>query len=447
MRKLLASILILSQFACKNMNETNTQLGIAPITKERIANAVIYEANIRQYSPEGSFKAFTADLPKIKELGVDIIWLMPIYPISTKNSKGSLGSYYAVSDFTQVNPEFGTMEDVKELIDQAHSLDMYVILDWVPNHTGWDHIWLTDHPEWYTQDEQGNPTHPVGTDWTDTADLNYDNLDMRAQMLSDMKSWIVNADIDGFRCDMAGMVPHDFWVNTIAELRALKPIFMMAEAWEPHLLEAGFEMVYGWDRHHLSNDLAQQSKSLDEWKNRIKEDFKRYPNEGIVMNFTSNHDENSWNGTVKERLGDAIETIAALMYTSPGMPLIYSGQEYDLDKRLLFFEKDTIDKTKGQMFEVYKKLGELKNATSALDVGANAASYSDLENSRADKVLSFKRTKGNDELVFVANLSDQLQKVSVFNQGEYTDYMRGTTQDISQEMELQAWEYRIYLNK
>lgn len=428
------------------MNETTTLSKIAPITQERVANAVIYEANIRQYSEEGSFKAFTADLPKIKELGVDIIWLMPIYPISNKNSKGPLGSYYAVSDFTKANPEFGTMEDVKDLIQKAHELNMYVILDWVPNHTGWDHVWLTEHPEWYTQDENGNPTHPVGTDWTDTADLNYDNQEMRAQMLADMKSWIVNADIDGFRCDMAGMVPHDFWANTIPELRAIKPIFMMAEAWEPHLIDAGFEMVYGWDRHHLSNNLAKQDKPISDWRTKINEDFERYPQGGIVMNFTSNHDENSWNGTVKERLGDAVETIAALMYTSPGMPLIYSGQEYDLDKRLLFFEKDTIQRNKGVMYEVYKKLGALKKATSALDVGASAASYTDLDNSIAHKVLSFKRTKGNDTLVFVVNLSSETQKVVVFNEGEYRNYTNGEIQNLSQEMTFKPWEYRIYLN-
>src|SRR6056300_1065162 len=394
MKRFILGLLLINLISCTEMNQTQTK--IAPISKERIANAVIYEANIRQYSPQGSFEAFTNDLPKLKELGVDIIWLMPIYPISTTKSKGTLGSYYAVSDYQKVNSEFGTLEDVKRLIDTAHELDMYVVLDWVPNHTGWDHVWLTQHPDWYTKDENGNPTHPVGTDWTDTADLNYDNQDMRAQMLEDMKYWINETDIDGFRCDMAGMVPTDFWEHTIAQLRAMKPIFMLAEAWEPHLIQAGFDMVYGWETHHLSNDIANGHKPIDDFRARMENVKQQYSNEAILMNFTSNHDENSWNGSVHERLGGAIETAAALMYTIAGMPLIYSGQEYDLDRRLLFFEKDSIDRTKGHMYDVYKKLGQLRKATKALDTGVEPASYQNIDNSANDKVLSFLREKADD---------------------------------------------------
>lgn len=426
------------------MNQTETK--IAPISKERIANAVIYEANIRQYSPQGSFEAFTKDLPKIKELGVDIIWLMPIYPISTTKSKGTLGSYYAVSDYQKVNSEFGDLADVKILIEKAHELDMYVVLDWVPNHTGWDHVWLKDHPEWFTKDEQGNPTHPIGTDWTDTADLNYDNQDMRAQMVEDMKYWVSETDIDGFRCDMAGMVPTDFWENTIPQLRAMKPIFMLAEAWEPHLIQAGFDMVYGWETHHLSNDIAKAHKSLNDFRNRMENVKHQYSKDAILMNFTSNHDENSWNGSVNERLGDAIETAAALMYTIAGMPLIYSGQEYDLDRRLLFFEKDSIGKTKGYMFDVYKKLGQLKKMTSALDTGVEPASYQNIDNSNADQVLSFIREKDGDQLIFVANYSSEMLNVNLHQVGIYKDFYSGESIDLANEIELAAYDYQILLN-
>ena len=426
------------------MNQTPTK--IAPISKERIANAVIYEANIRQYSPQGSFEAFTADLPKIKELGVDIIWLMPIYPISTTKSKGSLGSYYAVSDYQKVNPEFGDLDDVKTLIDSAHKLDMYVILDWVPNHTGWDHVWLQQHPEWYTKDEQGNPTHPIGTDWTDTADLNYDNHDMRAQMLEDLKYWIKEVGIDGYRCDMAGMVPTDFWEHTIPELRALKPIFMLAEAWEPHLIQAGFNMVYGWETHHLSNDISNGHKPIDDFRRRMEDVKHQYAPEAILMNFTSNHDENSWNGSAPERLNDALELAAALMYTVAGMPLIYSGQEYDLDRRLLFFEKDSIDRTKGRMFEVYKQLGQLKKSTKALDTGVDAASYQNLNNSASDKILSFVRQKDEDQLVYMGNFSNEAVSFSVDYTGILIDFYTGKQVDLTQELVLAPKAYLILLN-
>ena len=426
------------------MNQTPTK--IAPISKERIANAVIYEANIRQYSPQGSFEAFTADLPKIKELGVDIIWLMPIYPISTTKSKGSLGSYYAVSDYQKVNPEFGDLDDVKTLIDSAHKLDMYVILDWVPNHTGWDHVWLQQHPEWYTKDEQGNPTHPIGTDWTDTADLNYDNHDMRAQMLEDLKYWIKEVGIDGYRCDMAGMVPTDFWEHTIPELRALKPVFMLAEAWEPHLIQAGFNMVYGWETHHLSNDISNGHKPIDDFRRRMEDVKHQYAPEAILMNFTSNHDENSWNGSAPERLNDALELAAALMYTVAGMPLIYSGQEYDLDRRLLFFEKDSIDRTKGRMFEVYKQLGQLKKSTKALDTGVDAASYQNLNNSASDKILSFVRQKDEDQLVYMGNFSNETVSFSVDYTGILIDFYTGKQVDLTQELVLAPKAYLILLN-
>ena len=444
MKHLLLSIILINLISCSEMNQTPTK--IAPISKERIANAVIYEANIRQYSPQGSFEAFTADLPKIKELGVDIIWLMPIYPISTTKSKGSLGSYYAVSDYQKVNPEFGDLDDVKTLIDSAHKLDMYVILDWVPNHTGWDHVWLQQHPEWYTKDEQGNPTHPIGTDWTDTADLNYDNHDMRAQMLEDLKYWIKEVGIDGYRCDMAGMVPTDFWEHTIPELRALKPIFMLAEAWEPHLIQAGFNMVYGWETHHLSNDISNGHKPIDDFRRRMEAVKHQYAPEAILMNFTSNHDENSWNGSAPERLNDALELAAALMYTVAGMPLIYSGQEYDLDRRLLFFEKDSIDRTKGRMFEVYKQLGQLKKSTKALDTGVDAASYQNLNNSASDKILSFVRQKDEDQLVYMGNFSNEAVSFSVDYTGILIDFYTGKQVDLTQELVLAPKAYLILLN-
>ena len=412
MKKSLFIIALVILASCKTetkeikSNENNKD-SIASISDESLENAIIYEANIRQYSPEGTFSKFTEDIPKLKELGVKIIWVMPIFPISTTKSKGSLGSYYAISDYTKVNPEFGNLEDVKNLVNTAHKNGMYVILDWVANHTGWDHVWLKNHPEYYTKNEKGEITHTVGTDWTDVADLNYDNLEMRAEMLEDMKYWLKEVNVDGFRCDVAGMVPVDFWQNTIVELKKIKPVFMLAEGWEPNLFENAFDMGYSWDTHHRMNAIAQGKETVKNWDERMTQIDTLYKKDNILMNFVTNHDENSWSGTVKERLGDASEVMLALSYCAPGMPLIYSGQEYDMNKRLRFFEKDTILKIKTKVWPLLVKLGELKNNNKALNGGKNPAAYNKINSSDNKNILIFSREKDGDKITFLANLSNK----------------------------------------
>ncbi|MBQ4821091.1 alpha-amylase family glycosyl hydrolase [Aquimarina sp. MMG016] len=422
---------------------------LAPVNDEMMENAVIYEANIRQYSEEGSFDAFTKDIPELKKLGVKVLWVMPIYPISTTKSKGSLGSYYAISDYTKVNPEFGTIEDFRELVKAAHDNGIYVILDWVANHTGWDHVWLKDHPEYYTKNDKGEITHTVGTDWTDVADLNYDNKEMRSDMLAAMKYWLQEEGVDGFRCDVAGMVPVDFWDNTVAELKKIKPVFMLAEGWEPELMENAFDMGYGWDTHHKMNDIAQGKADAKEWDKRMVQIDTMYAADDILMNFTSNHDENSWNGTVEERMGDAKEMFAALSYVAPGMPLIYSGQEYDMDKRLLFFEKDTIIKKKGKFFPLYEKLGKLKNENPALHGGKKAASYERIKTSEDNKVLVFKREKDGSKVLFVANMTNETVEFTAEYSGKFTDYLSGTKYEGSPEQKygLDPWQYLILIQE
>ncbi|NAS31360.1 alpha-amylase [Flavobacteriaceae bacterium R38] len=456
MKKMFLTFISISIFlACKKEVKQNKEevvideVELAPVSDAIMENAVIYEANIRQYSEEGSFNAFTKDIPKLKELGVKVLWIMPIYPISTTKSKGSLGSYYAISDYTKVNPEFGTLEDFRKLVKTAHENGIYVILDWVANHTGWDHTWLKEHPEYYSKDEEGNITHTVGTDWTDVADLNYDNAEMREQMLHDMLYWVKEENIDGFRCDVAGMVPVDFWEHTIAELKKEKPVFMLAEAWEPELLDNAFDMGYGWDTHHKMNDIAQGKEGVEAWDHRMQQIDSLYDKDDILMNFTSNHDENSWNGTVFERMGDGAEAFAALSFCAPGMPLIYSGQEYDMNKRLLFFEKDTILKTKGKFFDVYKKLGELKNNNIALNGGKQPAAYTRIATSDEEHILAFERAKGENKVVFLANLSDEPVATTVDYEGTFKNYMSGTEANLEKEKtyELAPWEYIIYVDK
>lgn len=453
MKKTLFILSLIILASCKTetkdiQSNENTMDSIKPISNEALESAIIYEANIRQYSPEGTFSKFTEDIPKLKELGVKIIWVMPIYPISTTKSKGSLGSYYAISDYTKVNPEFGNLDDVKNLVNTAHKNGMYVILDWVANHTGWDHVWLKSHPEYYTKNEKGEITHTVGTDWTDVADLNYDNKEMRKEMLENMKYWLKEADVDGFRCDVAGMVPLDFWENTVTELKKIKPVFMLAEGWEPNLLENAFDMGYSWDTHHRMNAIAQGKETVKNWDDRMTQIDTLYQKDDILMNFITNHDENSWSGTVKERMGDASEVMLALSYCAPGMPLIYSGQEYDLNKRLRFFEKDTISKIKGKVWPLMAKLGNLKNNNKALNGGKNAAAYNKINSSDNKNILIFSREKGGDKLTFIANLSNKEVTFNAEKKGESIDFFTNEKIVFSKEKPLtfKPWQYKILID-
>ena len=288
-------------------------------------NAVIYEVNVRQYTPEGTFNAFAAHLPRLKELGVDILWFMPITPIGELNRKGSLGSYYSVKDYRDVNPEFGTMEDFKNLVAQAHEQGMYVILDWVANHTAWDNYLVEQHPEWYAKNDNGEMISPF--DWSDVVQLDYNQPGLRDYMADALKFWVTEANVDGFRCDVAEMVPTDFWNRARAELDQIKPVFMLAEAEVPEHHEYAFDMSYGWEFHHIMNNIAKGTMNADNIQEYLTKEAGRFPANAYRMQFITNHDENSWNGTVFERLGDAVETMAVLSYTIPGMPLIYSGQE------------------------------------------------------------------------------------------------------------------------
>ena len=443
-----------------------------PISEEVMETAVIYEANIRQYSEEGTFDAFTEDIPQLKDLGVRIIWLMPIHPISMARRKATgdlsvedikdpeerkkyLGSYYAVGDYTEVNPDYGTKEDFQELVDTAHENGIYVILDWVANHTGWDHPWIEEHPEFYTQNEQGeiidplNPATGESWGWTDVADLNYENKELWDEMVADMKYWVEEFNIDGFRADVAGEVPTELWVRAKNEMEEIKPLFMLAESEDKDLFIEAFDMGYNWEGHHIMNSIAQGKSDVADWDAYMKKIDTTYQEDDFLMNFITNHDENSWSGTVKERMGDASETFLAMSYTIPGMPLIYSGQEYGLDHRLKFFEKDSIPKTKGRVWEVMQKLGTLKNSHPALNGGKDAAEYVRLETSEDQKVLAFIRSKENEGLVFLANLSAEPVKFSLDVAGEYQDYLNseGLTLAEDQELEFEPWEYKVLLKK
>jgi len=450
MKKILFILTLALLLACKTdkknaVNNSNT--GFKPISDSVVESATIYEVNIRQYSSKGTFNAFTKDIPQLKKFGVDILWIMPIYPISVKDRKGTLGSYYAIQNYTKVNPNFGSLDDVKNLVKTAHNNGMYVIFDWVANHTGRDHVWLKEHPDFYVRDSSGKPVAPF--DWTDVAKLNYDNPAMRKAMIHDMKYWLDTTNIDGFRCDVAGNVPTDFWENAVAQLKKVKPIFMLAEAEKPELLHKAFDMQYGWQAYHIFNNIAQGKATVKAWDTYIEKNNKNLQPDDIDMMFTSNHDENSWSGTVKERLGNAAQVMAALTYAAKGMPLIYNGQEYGLNHRLKFFEKDSIPHTKGVWFKLYSKLNGLKAKYKALNGGKKPGSYTRLKTSKDKVILAFKRAKDDNSVIFIANLTNKKQSFKISLSGDFIDALNQNAIAVHKDevVNYNPWEFHFLVKK
>nr|WP_326528222.1 alpha-amylase family glycosyl hydrolase [Rhodoferax sp.] len=377
-------------------------------------NANIYEVNVRQYTPEGTLKAFAAHLPRLKKMGVDILWLMPIQPIGKQERKGTLGSYYSISDYTAVNPEFGNLDDMKALVRQAHGLGMKVILDWVANHTAWDHPWAKSHKDWYKLNAKGelfpvNFTNgPEPEYWTDVIALNYENKALWSGMIDAMQFWVTETDLDGFRCDVAGLLPTAFWEQARKELDATKPMFMLAEWSEPELHRSAFDMTYGWDLHDIMKDVPKgkaDARAFHTWVNTPKQVFPRH---AFRMHFTNNHDKNSWDGTDQELFGPAYEAMAVLSVTLPGMPLIYSGQESRLTKRLAFFEKDSIDWKNFELQAFYTELLALKRNNPALANGQYGAPV-ELLFTGNNKVFAFRRSLGTNVVTVAVNLTNAEQ--------------------------------------
>lgn len=391
--------------------------------------AVIYEVNTRQFTPEGTFDAMSEHLPRLKDLGVDILWFMPIHPISELNRKGGLGSYYAVRDYKGVNPEFGDLDSFRSLVDKAHAQGMKVIIDWVPNHTGCDNAWVTEHPDWFKLDENGKMYGPF--DWTDVYQLDYDNKDMRKAMIDAMKFWITDAGIDGFRCDVAGRVPVDFWNECRAELEKAKgegQLFMLAEAPDAPLLEHAFDMDYNWPMKDLQNAVAATRgeyryvapgadkpaelpvKNADDIIALVNEQAQTYPEGSYMMNMITNHDLNSWEGTEYERYGKYLPAMTVLTYVLPGMPLIYTGQEVALDRALEFFFRDPVGEfaslnqpaSRGsRTTAMYKVLNDLKHRYPQLAAGQqniDFAKVADPEN----QLLIIRSLPDEDASIFCA---------------------------------------------
>jgi len=364
----------------------------------------IYEVNIRQYTPQGTFKAFAAHMPRLRNMSVEVLWFMPVTPISMKGRKGTLGSYYACSDYKAINPEFGTLQDFQDIVRKAHELGFKVIIDWVANHTGCDHVWTKEHPDYYLRNENGDFYDTHG--WDDVIDLNYYNGGLRAAMIDAMRFWVETCDIDGFRCDMAHLVAVDFWREARMSLDSVKPLFWLAECDDPHYHEV-FDASYTWTWMHKSQEFCQGKISMEDLRNVLREQGDRFPSDAFRCYFTTNHDENSWNGTEFEKYGSKAIPLAVFSATWNGIPLMYSGQELPNLKRLKFFDKDEIDWKEPFQFEsLYKKLFQLRKSNRALRAADLEVKTVFLNIKGGENVLAFMRKKQGNEVIVLLNLND-----------------------------------------
>ena len=413
---------------------------------------MLYEINIRQLTPEGTLRAATERLPFLRSIGIDAIWLMPIYPIGEEGRKGGLGSYYSIRDYMAVNSEFGNEEDLRNFIKVAHALGMRILLDWVANHTARDARWITERPaDWYERDEAGVAKIPW--DWSDTAKLNYANHDVWRGQIEAMRYWVEKFDVDGFRCDMAMLVPIEFWQEASEELHRIKhDIFMLAEAEEDNLFDRAFNMSYQWEIHHIMCDIAKGGRRVWDLRNAIHNQRARYPKEAMRMSFTSNHDENSWSGSEQSRFGRALEVMTAMTFLMPStMPLIYTGQEVGYDHSFEFFDRDPIpveSYRENRTTELYRRLCALKHSETALAAAERGGEMIEIENNAKDCMMTFVREVRGSRVVAIVNLSPYTIHAD-FRTGIYAGEYRNALTDERYtladhvEADFEPWQYKI----
>lgn len=414
-----------------------------------IMHGNIYEVNVRQYTPEGTFVAFEKSLARLKEMGAETLWFMPINPISKVDRKGALGSYYAVADYTAINPEFGTMNDWKTLVKMCHDMGFKVIIDWVPNHSGADNYWLISHPDFYVHDSTGKVISPY--DWSDTRKLDYTNMALQDSMINAMKFWIAQSDIDGFRCDVAGDVPDSFWQKCIPQLRAMKSIFMLAEGNKPALSKDGFDATYSWNEFAVMKQIAagkSNARALDNVINAVDNSF---PSNALIMYFTSNHDENSWNKADYATMpGASHAPFAVLTQTlKRSVPLIYSGQEEPFLDSISFFYKDTITFDKYERTKFYTTLLHLREQHAAL---AANASFKKITTTNDDAVYAFERSSGADKIIVIVNLTNKPESFAITDTqvtGNAINVFTLKKEKLvaNMQMKINAWGYEVYSSK
>ena len=474
-------------YSCRNNDKNKNTEQVVQIEKPNVPdwhkNAVIYEVNLRHFTKENTFKSFEAHIPRLKNMGIDILWFMPVNPVSLKNRKGELGSPYSIGDYYKTNPDFGSLDDFKHMVNAIHDAGLHIIIDWVPNHTGWDNPWITEHPDWYTKDKDGNITDPIDYNtgkpwgWTDVADLNYDNQEMRIGMIDALKYWINETGIDGYRMDVAHGVPVDFWAQCTDSLYAIKPLFMLSEGEVPAIVNNGaFIADYGWEMHHILNEIAKSQKANRKKGEKLVQgnvvkgekavEIKKTANDidsviakkatqytkGYQMQFTSNHDENSWAGTEFERMGDGHKAFAVLTATINGIPLVYTGQESAMDKQLEFFKKDSIPWGEYSYAGFYKTLFDLKHLNKALWNGEHGGKVVKIATGNDENIYAFSREKDGEKVVVILNLSSARQKAilsgALFS-GLYREIFSSQQKEVKEgdQIELAPWQYLVYSNK
>lgn len=418
-------------------------------TVDWAATANIYEVNLRQYTAEGTLEAFKQHLPRLKDMGVNILWFMPLTPISLKKRQGSLGSYYACSNYNAISEEYGKAADFKDLVAAAHEMGFKVIIDWVANHTGYDHVWTKEHPEFYKKNNEGNFYDAFG--WIDVIDLDYYNRQLWDAMIAEMNEWIKEFDIDGFRCDMANLVPLDFWFKARSALDAKKELFWLAEC-EDSAYHQVFDATYAWEFLHTMEAVAANNASPGDLKNVLEKNNAAFPANALRLFFTSNHDENSHSGSEYERLGEGAEAFAVLCATWNSLPLIYSGQEMPNKKRLKFFDKDAIEWTETYLLhDFYKTLLSLKKSYPAMQSGNVAVSTKLLATTAPGNVFVFVRNINENELLVILNLSNssdiRFEITGVFNAGKFINAFSGQAAEITAHttFQMQKWEYLVYI--
>lgn len=461
----LGALMLLTGCSAAPTEEGASTVESAPVSDgsrypvEWAKDAVIYEVNVRQYTEEGTFAAFSEHLQTLKDTGINTLWFMPIHPISETKRSGTLGSYYSITDYREVNPEFGTREDFKALVEQAHDMGFHVMLDWVANHTGWDCAWITEHPDWYTKGENGKITDPVGMGWPDVADLNYDNRELWTEMTACMKYWVEEFDIDGFRCDYANGVPTEFWEAARAEIETVKPVLMLAEDnTDKGLLESAFDMNYNWELYDTLAAVANDSKTAYYLKPYIINDY--YPDGTYRLNFLDNHDKNSWEKTIAQAFGpETLPSMFSLLYTIPGTPLIYTGDEIGLDHNIAFMEKDAIDWESSDVSyrELLAYLSAIRSENPALHSGNYGGDIQFLDTGKKSVMAFTRQVEGStvtcifnlckrEMTVDVTGLFDGTETVLLYGQGEQTLVMEpySLAEDaLEGEVTLQPWEFWI----
>ncbi len=452
--RLTLAALLLATASCKPVTDSSEWQPKPYVTVEApewTRDAVLYQINTRQFTPEGTFAAATKELPRLKALGVDILWLMPIHPIGTKNRKGSLGSPYSVRDYYDVNPEFGSKEDFRAFVDAAHKQGFKVILDLVVNHTAWDHKMASEHPDWYEKTWDGKFRPTPWWDWSDIIDLDWTKPGVREHIGGAMEMWVRDYGVDGYRADVAGYVPVDFWEMMRARLDAIRPVFMLGEVQQSSYHRAAFDASYGWDWHVASKKIAKGDADATGFFGYYAENESLWPREAMRLTYIENHDSNAWEGTIGENYGAARDAMTALSFTHEGLPLIHNGMEACNAKRLEFFEKDAINWAQGDNCEYGALLVDLikfRDANPALANGKWGARMAQVVNDKPKQLFGWVRAQNGNKVVGLFNLSGQPVTATLADglaAGDYREFRTGAnvTVKAGETITLPAWGYRL----